>query len=154
MKMENKLRAKIETDYIEAYKNREELKISVLRLIKSALKNEEINKKAELSEEDVVKSLRREAKQRKDTILEYKKADQSEAAAKEEAELKIIESYLPSQLSEEDTKKIVEDTINELGITDKSQIGKLIGAVMSKGGGTVDGGMVAKIANQILSDKN
>lgn len=148
-----KLTEQIETDYIDAYKNREELKISVLRLIKSALKNDEISKKAELSEDEVIKTLKREAKQRKDTIIEYKKAGKDEAAAKEEAEIKIIEEYLPEQLSKEETRRLVESTISELGITEKSQIGQLIGAVISKSGGKADGGTVAKIANQVL-DKN
>lgn len=148
--MENKLKAKIEQDFITAYKSKEELKISVLRLIKSALKNDEINKKSELTEDDVLKTLKREAKQRKETIAEYEKAGKGEAAAKEAAELAIIESYLPEQMSEEETRALVQSTISELGITEKRDMGKLIGNVMAKSGGKADGGVVAKIANELL----
>lgn len=144
------LKEQIEHDFIDAYKNREELKISVLRLVKSALKNEEISKRKELTEDEVVAVLKREAKQRKDSIEEFRKADKLEAAQKEESELLIIESYLPEQLSEDDVRNIVLAIKNELGISDISQMGKLIGAVMAKHGNSVDGSLVSKIAREIL----
>lgn len=150
--MENKLVAKIESDYINAYKSRDELKISVLRLIKSAIKNEEINKKAELSEEAVIVVLKRELKQRKDAIAIYSQAGKTKAIQKEESEIALIESYLPKQLNESDTEKIVLDIKNDLQIKDKSQIGKLIGAVMSKHKNSVDGNLVSKIANKLLQE--
>ncbi|MFA4996247.1 MAG: GatB/YqeY domain-containing protein [Patescibacteria group bacterium] len=144
------LKEQIERDFIDAYKSREELKISVLRLVKSALKNEEISKKKELSEDEAVAVLKHEAKQRKDSIEEFKKADKLEAAEKEESELLIINSYLPEQLSEDDIRDIVLATKDELGISDVSQMGKLIGAVMAKHGNSVDGSLVSKIVREIL----
>jgi len=144
------IKDQIEKNYIDAYKSREELKISVLRLVKSALKNEEISKKKELSEDEVIAVLKREAKQRKDSIEEFKKGNKLEAAKKEGSELSIIESYLPEQLSEDDVRNIVIATKDELGISDASQMGKLIGAVMAKHGNSVDGSLVSKIAREIL----
>jgi hypothetical protein len=148
------IKAKIEQDFIEAYKNREELKVSVLRLVKSAVKNAEIQKKEELTDDDVITVMKKEAKQRRETIKEFEKANQLEAAKKEEMELNIIEAYLPKQLSEDEVKNIVQSTINELDIENQAQIGKLIGAVMSKCGNLVDGNTVSRIARETLQNKN
>ncbi len=148
--MENELIAKIEKDYIDAYKKREELKISVLRLIKSAIKNEEIRKREALTEDDITAVLRREAKQRKESVFEFRRADKTEAAEREELELSIIEFYLPKQLSENEVRDIVIKTIKELGIENESQIGKLMGAIMSKYGNSIDGGLVSKTAREVL----
>lgn len=151
--MENKLIAKIESDYIKAYKNREELIISVLRLVKSAIKNEEIRKKGKLAEDDVITVLKKEAKQRKESVQEFRNTNKTEAAEREESELAIIESYLPKQLSEDETRELVLKTIKELDINSESEMGKLIGGVMSKYGNSVDGGTVSRIAKEILQKK-
>lgn len=142
---------KINQDYITSYKNKDEFRVQVLRLLKTAIKNEEIANKGNLTDENIINALRREAKQRKDSILEYQKAQKPDMAEKEEKELQIIEEYLPQLLSEEETKKIVEDTIAELGAADSSKKGMVIGTIMGKHKNKVDGSLVAKLVNERLS---
>jgi hypothetical protein len=144
------LKERIEKDYIIAYKEKNELSVSVLRMIKSSIKNAEINLRAELSDAEIIKTLRKEIKQRKESAAEYEKLNHKDRADKEEAEIKIIEKYLPKQLSETETKNIVDDTIRELDAHDLSQTGKVIGYIMGKYGDQVDGGMVAKFVRESL----
>lgn len=140
----------IASDYLEAYKAHDELKTSTLRLLKSALQNAQIEKKGQLSDDDVVSVLKREAKQRRDSISEFKKAGRNEMALKEENELSIIESYLPEQFTEEKIREIASDAIKQIGATDMSQMGQVIGKIMSEHGSKVDGGTVSKIVRELL----
>lgn len=141
---------KINQDYISAYKSGEELKVSVLRMVKSSIKNEEISIKEELSDDDIIKVLKKEIKQRKDSAEEYRKADTNDKAEKEESEAKLIESYLPNQLSDEEIRQIIKEMIKETGANDISKMGQIIGAVMAKHGTEADGSIVARIAKEEL----
>lgn len=142
---------KINQDFITAYKAKEELNVSVLRMLKSSLKNEEINKKAPLIDEDAIKVLKKEAKQRRDSAAEYHKVGQNTAAENEENELKIIETYLPKQLSEEEIRQIVSEKIEETGAKAMTDMGKVIGPIMAAHGSEVDGATVSKIVKELLS---
>ena len=152
--MENELKARIDKDYIEAYKAKNNALVAVLRILKSELKNTEIATKTEMKDEDVISVLKKQVKQRQETISIYQKSGKEDAAAAEQKEIDILNAYLPAQMSPEETRKIVEDTIQELQITDKSQIGKLIGAVVAKNKNSIDGAMMARIASELLSDKS
>lgn len=144
------LRDKIESDYLEAYKAKDEFKIGVLRLLRSAIKNAEIEAKASLSDQEVIQILKRETKQRKDTILTYEKSGHAEAAAKELEEIKLLETYLPKQLDDIELKEIVEEAIGQIGAKDMSQMGQVIALVMKDHGDNVDGGRVSKIVRDFL----
>lgn len=157
--MESNSYKKINEDFLTAYKAHDELKVSVLRLVKSALKNAEIAlrqnsgpsvKEEPLSDEDVILVLKREAKQRRESIEAYNAGKQTEMAEKEESELKIISSYLPEELSKEEVEKIVETKISSLGATNQSQIGQIIGAIMSENKGKIDGSLVSQIVRERL----
>ncbi len=152
--MENELKARIDKDYIEAYKAKNDALVAVLRILKSELKNTEIATKSEMKDEDVVSVLKKQVKQRQETISIYQKGGKEDAAAAEQKEIDILNTYLPAQMSPEETRKIVGDTIQELQITDKSQMGKLIGAVVAKNKNSIDGALVARIASELLSDKS
>lgn len=141
----------IDKDYLEAYKAHNELKVSVLRMIKTSLKNTEINKKANLTEEEVVEVLKKELKQRNEAAGVYRKNSQNEAAEKEEAEKIFIEPYLPTQLSEEETAKIVLQTISEMGDVDQSKIGLIIGKIMGEHKGRVEGALVSRLVRENLT---
>jgi len=144
------LKEQIAQEYLTAYKSKDELKVAVLRLLKSVLQNSEIAKKEDLTDDDVIAAIKREVKQRKETIETYKNAGKTEAIEAEEKEIAVLEQYLPNQLSEEDTINIVDAKITELGATDVSKIGQVIGAIMKDHGGEIDGGLVAKLVNQKL----
>ena len=145
----------IESDLKTALKLGEKEKASVLRFLISAIKNFQIEKRMQdkqyLSDEDIVLVLKRQVKQRKDSISQYEKGGRKELAEKEKAELAILESYLPEQMSEDEVRKIVETKMAELGISDKSGFGRLMGAVMKEFQGKAEGSLVKKIVEEKLS---
>lgn len=137
----------IERDFIKAYKDRDLELSSTLRLVKSALKNAEIAAKNTLSEDEEIKILRREMKQRDEAASEYERGGRSELAEKERREGKIISAYLPEEVSDEEIEKVVSEVILELS-PDSRNFGKIMGLVMGKIGKNADGSVVARIVKQ------
>ncbi|MBI4035847.1 GatB/YqeY domain-containing protein [Candidatus Daviesbacteria bacterium] len=141
----------IQSDLKEAQLGRDEIKVSTLRLLLSEIKNAEIAKGGELSDEDIVSVVQKEVKKRKEAATAFRSGGRQESAVKEESEAAILEKYLPSQLSTEELTKIVQDTINEIGATGVQDMGKVIGAVMGKVRGQADGGTVSALVKGKLS---
>lgn len=141
----------LQTDLKNAQLSRDEIKVSTLRLLLSEIKNAEISKGGILSDEDIIPIVQKEVKKRKEAAEAFKSGGREEAAGKEEAELKILESYLPSQLSNEELTKIVLDTINEVGASSIADMGKVMGVVMGKTKGQADGGVVSALVKEKLS---
>ncbi|HVE81013.1 MAG TPA: GatB/YqeY domain-containing protein [Candidatus Dormibacteraeota bacterium] len=141
----------IENDITAAMKGGDIARTAALRLLKNSLKNEQIKLGRELAEEDAIKVLAREAKQRQESISSYEQAGRTELAQTEKEELDIIRTYLPAQLSEEEIAKLVDEAIAEAGVKDASQIGAAISSVMQKAAGSADGATVARIVRQRLS---
>lgn len=133
---------------------RDELKTSVLRMLLSTISYQETQKGGagyEATEEDVMSSIQKETKQRRDSIEEFEKAGRQELADKEEKELELLQKYLPEQLSEEEIEKFVEEAISTTGATSMSDMGKLMGALMPKIKGRADGNLVNKIVKDKLA---
>lgn len=145
------IKEQIEKDFLEAYKSHEELKVSVLRMLKSSIKNAEIDKKTELNDSDVIAVLKKEIKQRKDSIEAYKEAGRAESVEQESKEMELLSSYLPSQMSEEDIRTIAQEAITQIGASGMQDMGKVISSIMQKHGDSVDGGTVSKIVKELLS---
>ncbi len=142
---------KINSDLKEALTSKKEVEVLVLRGLIAEVKNKEIELRSsdkELSEEDVMNVVKKEAKKRKDAIELYKQGDRAELAEKEEVELKILEDFLPEQLSDDDLDKAVEDVINSLG--DDLDFGLVMKEVMKKIGSGADGSRVSKIVKEKL----
>ena len=138
----------IEIDFKNALREQNALKLSVLRMLKSALKNEAIAKKqAELIDEEVVAVLRRELKKRQDSILAFSSAGRNDLAEQEKAEAELISVYLPALMAEEDIAKIVEEIIAS-GVTG---FGLVMKEVMSKTNGQADGQLVQKLVKAKLA---
>ncbi|MBI2338267.1 GatB/YqeY domain-containing protein [Candidatus Daviesbacteria bacterium] len=140
----------IQEDLKAAQLAKDEIKVSTLRLLLSEIKNKEIalrqsSGQASLSDSDVISVIQREAKKRKEAAEGFRVGGREESAVKEEAELKILESYLPAQLSNEELTKIVEEAIKESGAVSLADMGKVMGAVMGKTGGRADGGTVSNL---------
>jgi len=135
-------------DMKAAMKNKDKFKLSVIRMIRSAIKYAEIESKTALSDEQVLEVLTREAKQRRESLQEYEKAGRDDLVEKVKTELEIIQSYLPEQLSEEELRKVIQDVIREVGAAGKKDMGKVMGTVMPKVKGRADG----KIINQIVQE--
>ena len=142
------IKATVQAELVTAMKNKDDLKLQTLRLLSSAIHNEEIAKRAELSEADIHTVVKREVKKRKEAIESYTAGNRPEQAAKEASEMKILETYLPAMMSEEEVVKIVEA---EIAAQPGAQAGQIIGAVMKKVGGQADGTAVAKLVNAKLS---
>jgi len=143
---------KINADLLTAMKEKAEIKVGALRLLKAAIMKFEVSgdKKVDATDEDVMKIIAREVKQRKDSIEAFKKGGRNELAAKEEAELKILEAYLPEQLSEEVITQMINQAINQTGATSKAAFGKVMGVVMGMTKGQADGQTVSRLVGQLL----
>lgn len=150
----NNLKSKLRDELKQSMLAKTADKTSVLRLLLSALNYYEIQKGGagyEATDEDVLAVISKEAKQRKDSIEEFNKANRPELAEKENKELEMLQAYLPTQMSEEKIREIVKQTITETGVTSITDIGKVMGALMPKVKGKADGGLVSKIVREILS---
>lgn len=141
----------IDQDYLDAYKNHQSQLVSVLRLLKSTLKNAEIEKKELLSDQEVISIIQKEIKQGEEAILEYKRGDRAELAEKEKSEIDLLSKYLPKQLSNEELDAIISDIINQSDEETKNQPGRIIGAIMSKVSGRAPGNLVSKLVLQKLN---
>lgn len=127
---------------------------SVLRLILSSLNYYEIQKGGAgygATPEDVLAVIQKEAKQRRDSIEEFKKAGRQELVDKEQVELNILQTFLPEQMSEDEVQKIVEETIKETGATSMADMGKLMGALGAKLKGKADMGTVSNLVRSKLT---
>jgi len=152
---------RIEQDLKAAMKSKEANRLSTLRMMKTAIRNREIEKRAtladaslteaSLTDEEALKVLQSLVKQRRDSIEQYQQAGRTELAEKEAAEIKVIEVYLPAALDEAAIAKIVEETIAETGASSAKEMGNVMKAVMAKlVGQTVDGKVVSQLVRAKL----
>ncbi len=144
------LEEKINQDLTTALKAKNTALAGTLRLLKAALKNASIEARGVLDDEGVLKVLRREARQRKDSIAEYEKGGREDLAAAEQAELALIESYLPASISEEEVEKLVVAALEPLGEITAKDFGRAMGEVMKALKGKAEGDVVQKIVRTKL----
>lgn len=143
---------RIEQDYLEAYKAKNEPVVLLLRQLKSAITAAEIaNNRQELSEEDIVRILKSEVKKRKDSIVLYLQGGRQELAEKEQREISLIKNYLPEEVSEDVIREKVKKVIAETGASSVADMGKVIGAVMKEVGSAADGTTVSTIVKEELN---
>jgi uncharacterized protein len=122
-----------------------------LRLLIAAVENGRIEAGHQLSDEETLKVLQKEAKQRRDSIEEYRKGGREDLVAVEEQELGVIQTFLPEQLDEADVRRIVEETIAEVGASGIDDLGKVMGPVIRKLDGRADGRAANAIVRELLS---
>jgi len=147
------LKEKIQKDMIVTLKNKQEIENSVLKMLLSAINNEEIraHKKNEgLTEEEIQKIIKSETKKRRDSIEAYEKANRIELAEKEKKELSLLKKYLPKEISNEETEKIIKETIKKLKANSTQDFGSAMKEVMKKTKGQVDGKKASEIVKQLL----
>lgn len=138
-------------DMKTAMKAKDRESLTTIRMLKSALQNEQINKGDELTEDEELTILAREKKQRVESLNEFKEADRTDLVEKLEKELSIVDHYLPEQLSEEEIVQIVQDAVEQTGADSMKDMGKVMGAVLPKVKGKADGSLVSSIVKQELS---
>lgn len=141
---------KIEQDLNSALKAGDSLTVSVLRLMRSSLTNARIEK-GDLNDDDVVKVLQKEAKQRRDSIASYEDGGRQDLADKEKAELEIIDKYLPEQMEDAELERLIDEAIAQTGATGTADMGKVMGSVNQKVAGQAEGARVAAIVRSKLS---
>ena len=148
------LKQKLKEELRQSMLARNGLKTSVLRMLLSAINYYEIQKGGagyEATDEDILSVIQKEAKQRRDSIEEYKKAERPELADKEIKELEMLQEYLPQQMDEEKIKALVKESIAQTGAKTAADMGKVMGTLMPKIKGKADGGLVSKIVRESLS---
>ena len=142
---------KIETDLKNAQKSKDQIRVSTLRLLKSAIGYLAIEKKDDLKDDDVVSVIKKQVKQRKDSIEGFKKGNRADLAQKEASELEILKAYLPEDITPEALGAIIDEAINETGANTPRDMGMVMKAVMAKTKGLADGKIVSFMVNEKLS---
>lgn len=145
------LQSRIEKDYITAYKAREEARVGVLRMVKTALKNQQVELRRELEDADVLDVLVRQLKQRQESMDQFAKAGHQDRADAEAAEAEVIKSYMPQPLTPEETTALVDATIAELGASSMADMGRVMGAITAGYKGRVDNKAVSQLVRERLS---
>jgi uncharacterized protein len=146
------LLSQLNNDMKQAMKNKDKERLSVIRMVKASIQNESIKLgKSELSEDEDLTILSRELKQRKDSLQEFKSAGRDDLVEKLETEINIIQEYMPEQLSEEELKAIVLETIQETGASSKKDMGKVMSQLMPKVKGKADGSKINKLVQEFLN---
>ena len=149
------LRKKLVADLKEAMLAKDELRVSTLRMFKAAVMKFEVSgtEKKDATDEDVMSILKKEVKSRKDSIEQFRSGNREDLAKKEEAEMKILEVYMPEQMSEDQVREIAGQVIAKTGASSMADIGKVMGALMGQVKGKVDGGIVNKVVKELLTGK-
>ena len=145
------LKEKIHSEMVSAAKARDKIRLSAIRMIKAALHNKEIDLKRELNDEELLQVLSSIVKQRKDSIEQFGKAERVDLVEKEEVELKVVQGFMPEQLSEEEIETEIEKAIEEVGAVSIKEMGKVMKVVMSKLTGRADGKIVSEKVKAKLS---
>jgi len=141
---------RLNEDMKQAMKAQDKFRLTTIRMVRAAVKNQEIELRRPLEDNEVIEILSREVKQRKDSLQEFGKAGRDDLATAVASEIDIISGYLPTQLDEEEIKTLVKQTIQETGASSKADMGKLMGALMPKVKGRADGKLVNQIVQQLL----
>lgn len=146
---------RLDDDLKTAMKQREagRVRLSVIRLAKAAIKNLEIDKGRELTEDEVLEVIAREMKMRRDTLPEFERANRPDKVLELRAEMAVLEDYLPTQLTEAEIKALVQEALVKSGAKGPKEIGKVMALVMPRVKGRADGKLVNQIVNQALAER-
>jgi len=146
------IQEKIQSQMTDAMRSKNQLRLDVLRMMKSAVKLKEVEKMKALEEGEVIAVLNTLVKQRKDSIEQFRKGGREELAQKEEAEIKVIEEYLPAAASEDDIRQAVSEAMQETGAVSMKDMGKVMKATLARlAGKSADGARVSQMVKEKLS---
>jgi uncharacterized protein len=148
------LSERVDSDLKTAMREKNAIKLGVLRMLKAAIMNAAIEKsgsQSQLSDADATQVIRKQVKQRQDSIESFEKGGRAELVAKEKEELSILQSYLPQAMSADELSKIVRETIAEVGATSKAQMGAVMKALQAKVAGRADGKTLSAEVQKQLS---
>lgn len=145
------LKERLEEDQKAALRSGEQLRLSVLRLLRSAIHYAELERGGPLEDDDVLTVISRQVKQRRESIEEFRKGQRSDLVEKEEAELAVLQGYLPAQASGEELESIAQQVISEVGARGRQDMGKVMPQVMARLRGRADGRLVSQVVQDLLS---
>jgi uncharacterized protein YqeY len=135
----------------EAMKSKDSVKLGTVRSVISAVKNQEIDLKKELSEEEILTIVSREVKKRKEAAVLYEKGNRPELKDKEIQEMKILQTYLPEQVSEKDLRRRIQEVIDETGAEGMKDFGKIMKTLVPEFKGKADNSLIKELANEYLN---
>lgn len=143
----------IRSDLHSAMRKKDRTRISVLRLLLSNIGYEEIDQKKELDESGIIAAISRQVRQRRESIDMYRQGNRQDLVDQEEAELAVLQEYLPAQLSPQEIENIVRVTVEEVGATGPQDKGKVMGLVVPKTRGKADGSKVNDVVTRLLQER-
>ena len=146
------MKDRILKDMVSAMKSQDKLRLSVLRMVKGAIQLEEINKKSELTDDDVIGVLSKQIKTRKESILEFEKGNRLDLIEQTNKEIEILNEYMPEQLSEDEVVKIIDDAFNKVNPTSVSDMGKIMGIITPQLKGKADMSKVSSLIKERLAN--
>jgi uncharacterized protein YqeY len=144
------LRARLDADMKQAMKDKDKIRLSTIRMVRTAIKNAEIDQQKTLSEDEVLAILNRELKQRRDSLQAFESAGRVDLVEAVKQEIDVLMDYLPKQLSEDELTELVRQAIQETGASSKADMGKVMSVLMPKVKGRADGKVVNQIVQQHL----
>ena len=145
------LKEKLLSNMKEAMKSKDSVKLGTVRGVISAVKNQEIDLKKELSEEEILTIVSREVKKRKEAAVLYEKGNRPELKDKEIQEMKILQTYLPEQVSEKDLRRRIQEVIAETGAEGVKDFGKIMKTLVPEFKGKADNSLIKELANEYLN---
>ncbi|MDF2548145.1 GatB/YqeY domain-containing protein [Anaerosolibacter sp.] len=144
------LKEKLMDDLKIAMKEKDQLRKSVITMIRAAIKQYEVDKRVELDDESILDIMSKQVKQKRDAIEEFAKGNRQDLVDEAKAEIDILMEYLPQQLTEEEMKQIVSEVVKEVGATTAKDMGKVMSALMPKVKGRADGKLLNQVVRQFL----
>lgn len=144
------LKDRLMDDMKVSMKNKDTLKKSVITMIRASVKQKEVDNRVELTDDDVIELIAKQLKQRNDALVEFEKAEREDLITQTKAEIEILASYLPQQLTDEELEAVVRDAVAEVNAQSIKDMGKIMGKVMAVAKGRVDGKRINEMAKKIL----
>lgn len=146
------LKEQLMEDLKSSMKNKDTIRKNTITMIRAAIKQKEVDERVDVSEEDIISIISKQLKERRDSIEDFEKANRDDLVKNTRMEIDILLAYLPKQLTEEEVKAIVSETIDQLQVTSMKDIGIIMKTVMPKVQGRADGNMVNKKARELLNN--
>ena len=143
----------LDQDFKTALKAKDEVRVLTLRMLKTSIKNKEVELRRKLEESELLSVIKNQVKQRKDSIEQYRKGGREDLAAKEEAELAVLEAYMPAQISPEGLEKLAAALIEELGASSIKEMGKVMKTFMARHGDQADGKTAGETIKRLLAGR-
>ncbi|MBX6353832.1 MAG: GatB/YqeY domain-containing protein [Thermoflavifilum sp.] len=147
------LSERLTEDLKQAMKAQDKVRLSVIRMVRAAMKNREIEKGGPLTDDDVIGVIQKELKQRQDSLQAFESAGRTDLADQTKAEMAVLQTYLPEALSPEELREMAERVIAEVGATGPRDIGKVMSALMPQVRGRADGRQVQQVVQSLLSSR-